>query len=130
MIEEGPERCANGSRKLGNIVSSTYPADRFSAGILFGAFVGWFASAGVDYWGLPSSLERGLGLRLAIEAAASACLVLPRPLLLKTVFRSRRSVFVQDEDVRAMLLGRVLGVPGGIWAGMLINSVILRVAQP
>ncbi len=69
-------------------------------------------------------MGRAGGLRLAIEAAASACLVLPKPLLLKTVFRSRRHVFMQDVDVNAMLKGRVVGIASGIWMGATINSVL------
>lgn len=105
-------------------MSSTYAIDRFISGVLFGALVGWLVSAGADYWGSPFSAESGSGLRLALEAGVSACFVLPRPLLLATVFRSRRSVFVRDEDVRAMLLGRVVGVAGGMWVGAMINGVL------
>ncbi|RKT27016.1 hypothetical protein B0G69_2820 [Paraburkholderia sp. RAU2J] len=105
-------------------MDSRYSVDRFVAGLLFGACIAWFASVAMDHWVLPSSIGQGLGLRLAIEAVVSACLVLPRPLLLKTVFRSRRSVFIQDEDVRAMLQGRVVGILSGVWVGATINSVL------
>lgn len=102
----------------------TYAGNSFLRGALLGALVGWFACTAVDHWAIASFVEQSLGVRLVIEAAASASLVLPRPLLLKTIFRLRRSVFIADEDVQAMLRGRVVGVIGGIWLGLTINSVL------
>ncbi|KXU85509.1 hypothetical protein CI15_20305 [Paraburkholderia monticola] len=93
--------------------------------MVLGALVGWLVSAGVDHWRLMSSIDHGFGLRLALETAAACCLLLPRPLLLKTVFRSRRSVFIRDEDIRAMLLGRVVGVVSGIWIGATANCMLV-----
>lgn len=115
--------CANESGQLGKIVRSMYSVDRFAAGVLLGAVAGWLASVGVDHWELFSAGEHRFGLRLMIEAAAAACLVLPRPLLLKTVFRSRRSVFMRDADVDAMLRARALGIASGLWVGATINSM-------
>ncbi|NKJ46262.1 hypothetical protein CIC12_05790 [Burkholderia sp. SG-MS1] len=105
-------------------MGSRYSVDRFVAGLLFGAFIAWFASVAMDHWVLSSPVGQGRGLRLVIEAVVSACLVLPRPLLLKTVLRSRRSVFIQDEDVRAMLRGRVVGILSGVWVGATINGLL------
>lgn len=105
-------------------MDSTYSAERFFASVLLGTLVGWLASAGVDYWGLRLSMRTGFDLRLAIEVAVSACLILPRPLLLKTVFRSRRNLFLRDVDVNAMLKGRVVGIASGIWLGATVNSVL------
>lgn len=105
-------------------MTSTYSVDRFIAGLLIGAVIAWFASAGMDHWGVSSHIEEGFALRLTIEALVAACLVLPQPLLLKTIFRSRRSVFIRDEDVRAMLQGRVVGILGGVWVGATINSML------
>ncbi|APA87431.2 hypothetical protein BJG93_18165 [Paraburkholderia sprentiae WSM5005] len=110
--------------KLGRIVHSTYLAERFFGGVTLGVLVGWFVSAGVDHWKLTFSIGHGFALRLALKAVASACLLLPRPLLLKTVLRSRRSVFTRDEHVRAMLMGRVVGLVGGIWVGATVNSLL------
>jgi hypothetical protein len=120
----GLDSCAGEPRRSGKIVQSTYSAERFFWGVALGALVGWLVSAGVDYWGLVSSFDRRFGLRLGLEVAASACLLLPKPLLMKTVFRSRRSIFVRDEDVRAMLMGRVIGVIGGIWFGATANGML------
>lgn len=105
-------------------MDSRYSGKRFFAGVLLGAVVGWLASAGVDYWGVHLSMRKGFDSRLAIEVAVSACLVLPRPLLLKTVFRSRRNLFLREVDVNAMLKGRVVGIAVGIWVGATINSVL------
>lgn len=124
MNRERLDGCASESRKLGNIVDSPYSADRFLASVLLGAIVGWLASAGVDYLRLQLSIGKGFDSRLAIEVAVSACLLMPRPLLMKTVFRSRRNLFMRDVDVNAMLKGRVLGIAGGIWVGATVNSVL------
>jgi hypothetical protein len=91
-------------------MDSTYSVDRFVAGLLLGALVSWIISSSLDHWGLSSCVKDGLALRLAMEAVAAGCLILPRPLLRRTIFRSRRSVFIRDEDVRAMLQGRVVGM--------------------
>lgn len=100
-----------------------YSVDRFVAGFLMGAVIAWSASAGMDHWGVSGHIRDAVVLRLAIEAFLAACLVLPRPLLLKTIFRSRRSVFIRDEDVRAMLHGRIVGILGGVWVGATVNGV-------
>lgn len=124
MNSERLNGCTNEPRKSGNIVESPYSADRFSAGVLLGALVGWLASAGVDYLKLHLSFGKGFDSRLAIEVVVSACLLLPRPLLMKTVLRSRRNLFMRDADVNAMLKGRVMGIAGGIWLGATVNSVL------
>ncbi|WP_143809135.1 hypothetical protein [Paraburkholderia susongensis] len=81
-------------------------------------------SAAVDFWGLPFSLGQRFVLRLVVEGMVSACVVLPQPLLLKTVLREKRDAFMLDEDVDAMLRGRLLGIAGGLWVGATINSMM------
>ncbi|MBC8730937.1 hypothetical protein [Paraburkholderia sp. UCT2] len=112
----------NGNQE--GIVRSAYLTDRFVWGIALGALVGWAISAGVDHWRISHSIDPRFGLRLTPETVASACLLLPRPLLLKTVFRLRRSVFMRDEDVHAMLMGRLFGVLGGVWLGATVNCLL------
>jgi hypothetical protein len=57
----------------------------------------------------------GMGLWHSLSGLAiAACIVFPRPVLMRTLMRDKRSPFLLDSDVECMLLGRVMGLVFGL----------------
>lgn len=102
-----------------------HPSDRLVAGVLLGAFVTAVFVIGMLYLGIPSSHHANTAMRLGLPVALSCALLFPVPLLLRTVLRERRSTFVLDEDLNALLLGRAIGVIGGIVLGITLATELL-----
>ncbi|MBB6317290.1 hypothetical protein [Paraburkholderia tropica] len=55
----------------------------------------------------------------------SALLLFPRPILHRTLLRERRDPGLLDEDLNLLLVGRALGLVGGIIFGISLASEIL-----
>jgi hypothetical protein len=92
---------------------SSAVTDRLIAGSLFGAFVTIVLVSGFRYLSMVSGYVQHPAMQMAVPVALAVTFLLTRPLLLKTVLRSRRSPFLLDEDLNAMLIGRAMGIVGG-----------------
>lgn len=62
----------------------------------------------------------GLGILLGV----SSCILLPVPLLQRTVLRHRRDPFVDNEDLDNLLLGRFVGLILGLVAAIWLRSMV------
>ncbi|MEX3931991.1 hypothetical protein AB4Y32_09285 [Paraburkholderia phymatum] len=102
-----------------------HSSDRLVAGVLLGAFVTSAFVIGMLYLGIPSGRHAHMAMRLGLPVALSCALLFPVPLLHRTVLRDRRSLFVLDEDLNALLLGRAIGVMGGIALGVTLATELL-----
>jgi hypothetical protein len=101
------------------------PSDRLVAGVLIGALVTAFFVVGMLYLGIPSEHHAGMAKRLGLPVLLASVILFPVPLLHRTVLRERRSQFLLDEDLNALLLGRVIGVIGGIALGVTLATEML-----
>jgi hypothetical protein len=102
-----------------------YPTDKFVAGVLLGCCLTAAFVVALMYFGIPNADHSSVFERLAIPVLAAACILYPRPVLLKTILRDRRDAFTLEEDVNAMLLGRTIGVLGGLAMGLTLVTEIL-----
>ncbi|WP_052420949.1 hypothetical protein [Paraburkholderia ferrariae] len=102
-----------------------HSTDRLVSGALAGAIVTAFALLLLIWLDIPPEKHVGTALRLAVPLLISACAVLARPLLLKTVLRSRRDPLMLDEDLNSLLVGRALGVVAGFFFGVTLATEIL-----
>jgi hypothetical protein len=75
---------------------------------------------------LPApALNGNLGARqILIGVGAAVCIVFPRPLLLRTLLRDRRSPFLLDQDIDSMLIGRAMGLVFGVTASLWIFNLL------
>ncbi|MEW6340407.1 MAG: hypothetical protein AB1704_06970 [Pseudomonadota bacterium] len=91
-----------------------HPVDRLMSGLFLAALVTMSALFALSM--IPvGSFNDGLGLwHVAAGLAVAACIVFPRPLLLCTLLRAKRSPFLLDVDVNSMLIGRVMGLVFGV----------------
>lgn len=53
-------------------------------------------------------------MRLAVSAGVAGVMVFTRPLLHRTILRSRRNIFLDDNDLTQTLFGRAVGLLGGL----------------
>ncbi|WP_245763475.1 hypothetical protein [Paraburkholderia diazotrophica] len=102
-----------------------HPSDRLVAGVLLGAVVTSAIVIGMLYLGIPSSRHAHMAMRLGLPVALSCALLFPVPLLHRTVLRERRNLFVLDEDLNALLLGRAIGLIGGVALGVTLATELL-----
>ncbi len=102
-----------------------HPSDKLVGGVLMGALLTAVFVVGLLYLGIPSEHHAGMVARLGLPVALSSVLLFPMPLLHRTVLRERRSEFILDEDLNAMLLGRVIGVIGGLALGVTLATEML-----
>lgn len=102
----------------------SHPADRFIAGFLAAAFMtvvlNVVAAAGVADRFVPLFLKTSDIWRLLVPSGWAACLVLPGPLLDRFLPCLRRRSSLCDEDVKALLLGRVFGLVAGVIAAVVL----------
>ncbi|QCP54425.1 hypothetical protein FAZ95_36505 [Trinickia violacea] len=99
--------------------------DRFVAGVLLGGCLTAAFVVALMYFGLPNADHSSVFERLITPVLAASCVLYPRPILLKTVLRDRRDAFTLEEDIDAMLLGRTIGVLGGLAMGLTLVTEIL-----
>lgn len=102
-----------------------HPSDRLVAGVLVGGALTAVAVVGMLYLGIPSEHHANLAMRLGVPVALASGMLFPWPLLQRTVLRARRSDFLLDEDLNAVLLGRVIGVIGGLAIGATLATELL-----
>jgi hypothetical protein len=102
-----------------------HSSDRLVAGVLTGALLTTVFVVGMLYLGIPAEHHANMPMRLGLPVALSCLLLFPMPLMRRTVLRERRSQFVLDEDLNAMLLGRVIGVIGGVVLGVTLATEML-----
>ncbi|MEI6001451.1 hypothetical protein H3V53_31130 [Paraburkholderia bengalensis] len=102
-----------------------HPSDKLVGGVLLGALVTAVFVIGLLYLGIPAEHHANLAMRLGLPVAVSCALLFPLPVLHRTVWRERRSRFVLDEDLNAMLLGRAIGVIGGVALGVTLATELL-----
>jgi hypothetical protein len=102
-----------------------HPVDRLVAGAIVGALVTTVLVLLLVWLDIPPEKRVGPAIRLAVPMLISACALLIRPLLHKTVLRERRDPLMLDEDLNQLLIGRVLGVVGGFFFGITLATQIL-----
>ncbi|WP_322010734.1 hypothetical protein [Paraburkholderia sp. J12] len=102
-----------------------HPTDRLVSGAIVGAIVTTAVLLLLIWLDIPPEKHVDLALRLALPVLISACAVLGRPLLLKTVLRSRRDPLMLEEDLNSLLVGRAVGVVGGFFFGVTLATQIL-----
>nr|WP_315598872.1 hypothetical protein [uncultured Cupriavidus sp.] len=97
-----------------------HPVDRL--------FTGIFLSAGVTLVvmmllaQLPfGDLDESRGLHILLAVVIAACIVLPRTLLMRTIWRGR-DPFILEDELNNMLIGRGIGLVGGAIAGVFVLS--------
>ena len=102
-----------------------HPVDRLFGSLFYSLFVALVTI--FVFCQLSSAVHADMSdlTRIAIPLAISACVVFPRPLLLRTVLRSRQSPFVSDSHLNNMLVGRALGLAGGLIAAGWVMSLFI-----
>jgi hypothetical protein len=96
--------------------------DRLVAGALFGALVTIVLVSGFKYLGMVSGYVQNPVMQMAIPVALALTFLFTRPLLLKTVLSARRSPFMLEEDLNAMLVGRGMGIAAGVCIGITLSA--------
>jgi ABC-type enterobactin transport system permease subunit len=102
-----------------------YPTDRLVAGSIVGGIVTAFAVVLLTWLDFPAEHHFNVYIRLAVPVLLSACVLFPRPLLMRTVLHKRRDPTLLDEDLNHVLLGRALGLVGGLFIGITLAAEIL-----
>jgi hypothetical protein len=93
--------------------------------VLTGALLTTVLVVGMLYLGIPAEHRANMAMRLGLPTALSCMLLFPMPLLHRTVLRERRSQFLLDDDLYATLLGRAIGVIGGVALGVTLATEML-----
>jgi len=75
------------------------------------------------FWPLLATLNEFE--RVLAAGIISIILLNARPLALKTIWAHRRNEFLLDEDLNAIIRGRIFGVPAGVVVAILIELCIL-----
>ncbi|WP_233874677.1 hypothetical protein [Paraburkholderia adhaesiva] len=99
--------------------------DRLVSGAVTGALLTAAIVILTIWLDLPSWRHADAFVRLAVPAAISAALLFPRPLLLRTVWKSRRDPWVFDEDLDQLMRGRAVGLVGGMFIGITLAGQML-----
>lgn len=99
-----------------------HPVDRLVGGIFFAVIVTLAVMVGLAL--LPfGNLDEARSLHVGLGIALSACIVLPRPLLMRSIWRGR-DPFILDDEVDNMLIGRVIGIVCGAAAGVFVLATL------
>ena len=99
-----------------------HPVDRLIAGIFVAVLVTVVVMVllGIVPFG---DLDEARVLHVVLGITISACIVLPRPLMMRTFWRGRYP-FILDDEINNMLLGRGIGLLCGAAAGMFVLTKI------
>lgn len=100
----------------------THSTDKLIDGTLMGAITTAAVVVVLQYLGIPSEHYGSVAMQIAIPIVIAGCILLSRPLLLRTVLRSRRDPLLLDEDLNATLTGRIVGMIGGFFIGITLCS--------
>ncbi|KWF06918.1 hypothetical protein ACRS8P_32645 [Burkholderia cenocepacia] len=104
---------------------NSYPTDRLISGAIVGTVVTAVIILIMAYINIAPEQLSGAVSRVAISMLIASCALLPRPLLLRTVLRERRDPLLLDEDMNMLLLGRVVGMIGGLLFGITLAAELL-----
>ncbi|WP_157648323.1 hypothetical protein [Burkholderia ubonensis] len=96
----------------------THSSDKLIGGALMGTIVTAAVVVVLRYLGIPSGRYENVVTQITMPIVVAGCILLPRPLLLRTVLRSRRDPLLLNEDLNATLTGRSLGIVGGLFIGI------------
>lgn len=102
----------NSSTSTNHLIAST-----LLAGVATAAIVSCFR-----YLDFPSGRFSNGAIQMALSVIVAACILCVRPILLRTILRNRRSPFLLDEDLNAILIGRMLGLLGGMFIGITLYT--------
>jgi hypothetical protein len=102
-----------------------HPVDRLVAGAIVGALVTTVIVLLFVWLDIPPEKLVGAAVRLAVPLVISACALLIRPLLFRTLLSKRRDPMMLDEDLNQLLVGRALGVVGGFFFGITLATQLL-----
>jgi hypothetical protein len=95
-----------------------YSTDYLISGALIGAIVTAALIVVFSFSAISSGFFATNIAKIAASAGISACLILIRPILLKTMLSSRRSPFLLKEDLDSMIFGRAVGMICGVLIGI------------
>ena len=109
----------------GNQRMDTHSTDKLIGGALAGAIVTAVVVVILRYFGIPSGRYDNVVAQAVAPIVVAAFILLTRPLLLRTVLHSRRDPLLLDEDLNAILIGRTLGLIGGLFIGITLCAEIL-----
>jgi hypothetical protein len=102
-----------------------HPTDKLVAGTIFGGILTALLVVLMVWLDFPSDRHYSAVVRLSVPALISACVLFPRPILHRTILREKRDPSLLDEDLNLLLVGRALGLIGGIIFGISLASEIL-----
>lgn len=108
---------------------SRQSTDELVAGSIVGGIVTALFVVLLVYLDFPPERRFDVFTRLAVPALLAACVLFPRPLLLRTVLRTRRHPMLLDGDLNLTLAGRALGLIGGLLIGSALATGILQPAS-
>ena len=103
----------------------THSTDKLIGGALAGAIVTAAVIVIFRYFGIPSGRYDNVVAQAVAPIVVAAFILFIRPLLLRTVLRSRRDPLLLDEDLNVILMGRTLGLIGGFFIGITLCAEIL-----
>jgi hypothetical protein len=108
-------------------VDSNDSVSQFMGGVFFGAFVTAVIVLLLGYAGtfVPLIARLHSYQQILISAVIAVVVLITRPVLLKTVWSERRDPFLLDQDVVAMIQGRLLGIVFGIIVAILIQNYVI-----
>lgn len=102
-----------------------YPTDRLVSGVIVGGLVTACIILLMLYLNIPQEQYFSAIGQLAMATVVAACSLFVRPLLLKTVLSARRDPLLLDEDLNMTLLGRAMGILGGLLIGVTLAMELL-----
>ena len=118
-----PQRQGHPGKAIGEM--DTHSTDKLIGGALAGAIVTAVVVVVLRYLGFPSGRYDNVVLQAAVPILVAGCLLLTRPLLFRTVLRSRRDPLLLDQDLNSILTGRTIGLIGGFFIEITLCTEIL-----
>ncbi len=108
-------------------VDSNDSVNKFMGGLFFGALVTTVIALAIGFLVDSFSILARLHSlhQIVVSAVVAALTLITRPVLLKTVWSSRRDPFLLDQDVTAIIQGRALGIVFGIIMAILIQNYVI-----
>ncbi len=108
-------------------MESNDSVSKFMGGIFLGSFV---TAVVVLLIGYAVSMVAALSsvhaiYQIAIAVVIVILAIIVHPVLLKTVWSERRDPFLLDQDINAIIQGRLIGIPFGIIVAILIQNYVV-----
>ncbi|RZT28822.1 hypothetical protein [Cupriavidus agavae] len=99
-----------------------HPVDRLFGGIFLAVLV--TTTVMVLLTLVPAgNLDEARLLHVGLAVGISACILLPSPVLKRTIWHGR-DPFVLDEELNNMIIGRTIGLAVGVAAGVFVLSTV------